>query len=401
MTELFRFRTGDTTGDGTDIYDNAEERERALQYSRIHEWLTLVDLIWGSLASILILASGLSARMRDEAERIAPRRVGPVMPYALGAALLSFVTSLPLSYLSGYIIEHRFKLSNQSLGAWLGDQLKGLGVSIVLAVPLAQGVYWVIRRYPQRWWAILSGLTIPFTIILANLVPVLLLPLFNKFEPLRNGALAERMKRLAAEQGVNVSDVLQMDMSKQTKKANAFFTGVGNTKRIVLGDTLLDEFTEDEVEVVIAHELGHQVHHDLWKMIGLQIPVTLTTFYASYRLLPSVSERFGRRFGLQPEQGAADVAALPLLTLLGGTASLGLTPIINAINRRWIEHRADEYALHLTGKRDAFITTMRKLGRMNLSNPNPPAIVKYLLYSHPPVKERIEYGERYDSGEKE
>ncbi len=395
MRQRFQIRAGNDTGGGADIYDNAEERERALRYSRTHEWLTLVDLIWGILGSVLVLATGLSAWMRDTVERVAPRRLGPAMPYALGAAILSFVTSLPLSYLSGYVIEHRYNLSNQTRLAWLIDQLKGLGVSLVLAAPLVQAVHWVIRRYPTRWWAVLSGLTIPFTIILANLAPVLLLPLFNKFEPLRDRSLAERIKRLAEEQGVHVSDVLQMDMSKQTKKANAFFTGVGNTKRIVLADTLLNEFTEDEVEVVLAHELGHQVHHDLWKLIGLQTPVTLAAFYASYRLFPAAGQRFGKRFGLRGKQGAADVAAIPLLTLLGGAASLGLTPLLNAINRRWIEHRADQYALQLTGKRDAFISTMQKLGRMNLSNPNPPAIVKYLLYSHPPIKERIEYGEGY------
>jgi STE24 endopeptidase len=380
-----------------EVYTDPQERDRALRYSRTQNWFALVNLIWGGLTSLIALATGLSAWMRDRATGIAPRRLGPSMPYALGAIVLSSLASLPLSYYQGFVIEHRYGLSNQTRPAWLVEQLKGLGVSLALALPLVQGVYWVIRRYPRRWWAILSGLTIPVTVVLANLAPVLLLPLFNKFTPLKDRALADRIKKLAASQGVHVSDVMQMDMSKQTKKANAFFTGVGNTKRIVLGDTLLDEFTRDEVEVVLAHELGHQVHRDLWKMIGLQIPVTLSTFYAAHRLLGPALQRFGHRWKLDLEQGASDVAVLPLLSLLGGAASLGLTPLLNAISRNWMEHRADRYALDLTGKRKAFISAMKKLGRTNLSDPKPPALVKYLLYTHPPLQERIDFGRSYDT----
>ena len=241
----------------------------------------------------------------------------------------------------------------------------------------------------------LSGLTIPITVILANLAPVLLLPLFNKFEPLENEKLAKRIRKLAAGQGIHVSEVLQMDMSKQTKKANAFFTGLGNTKRIVLGDTLLDEFDEDEVEVVLAHELGHQVHRDIWKLIGLQLPVTLLTFYVSNRLIGPVMRRFGSRWGLRTDEGARDIAALPLLMLLGGLARLVLMPALNAISRNAVEHQADVYALDLTGKTDAFVGAMRKLGRMNLSNPKPSALVKFMLYSHPPLAERIAFGRSY------
>ena len=183
--------------------------------------------------------------------------------------------------------------------------------------------------------------------------------------------MAKRITDLAAGQGVRVSEVLQMDMSKQTKKANAMFTGVGNTKRIILADTLLDEFTADEVEVVLAHELGHQVHRDLWKLIGLQVPVTLVTFFAAHRLTRPIMDRFGEKWGLKVEEGAADVAALPLLSLVGGAAGMVVGPALNAIIRRWIEHPADVYALDLTRKRGAFISAMEKLGKMNLSNPRP------------------------------
>jgi STE24 endopeptidase len=242
-------------------------------------------------------------------------------------------------------------------------------------------------------------LLIPFSVLLANLAPVLIMPLFNKFEPISDRDLEERIKRMAAGQGVTVSRVLQMDMSKQTKKANAFFTGIGNTKRIVLGDTLLDEFNRDEIEVVMAHELGHQVHRDLWKLIALQLPLTLGTFFTVQRLAPGILTRFGRSWGVRPEQGVEDPAALPLLGLIGALFSLFTGPAVNAVIRRTVEHPADVYALRLTGNPEAFIGAMDKLGRMNLSDPNPPRLIKWLFHNHPTLKERVDYGRAFSERE--
>ncbi len=383
-------------GDTSDaVYGDATERERARRYSRAHQWLTLAGILWSALLCTAALTSGLSAWLRDRDERIAPRRLGPAIPYALAATALSALASLPLTYYNSFVLEHRYGLSNQSRRAWLGEQLKQMGVGTALGLPIAQVVYWIVRRYPRHWWAILSALTIPFTVVLSQLAPVLILPLFNKYEPLHDRALAERIKRLAATQGVRVADVLQMDMSKQTRKANAFFMGLGRTKRIVLGDTLLAEFTPDEVEVVLAHELGHQVHHDLWKGIGIGALTTLATSYGVHRLARPLIARADPRWGLNRERGAADVAALPLLVLLLDALSLAIAPLRNAWTRRRIEHAADRYALDLTRDPAAFVGAMEKLGRMNLADPAPPAIVKHLLYSHPPLHERIAFGRSY------
>jgi STE24 endopeptidase len=173
------------------------------------------------------------------------------------------------------------------------------------------------------------------------------------------------------------------------------FTGLGNTKRIVLGDTMLDEFTPDEVEVVLAHELGHQVHRDLWKLIALSAPTSVVALYSAHRFTPALIKRFGARWGLDSDAGLQDVAAMPLFTLVGRGATLAITPLLAALSRNLIEHPADRYALDLTGNREAFIGAMEKLARMNLSNPRPSALVKYLLYDHPPIGERIEFGRKY------
>jgi len=392
---MHRYLQSNLAGNGNGIYHDPQERERAVRYSRIREWLVLAGTALGILESVAVLATGLSARLRDASDRIAPRKLGPVMPYTAAITLLSFVASLPLSYISDFVVEHHFDLSNQSRRSWFLDQCKGTGVGLVIGVPMAQGVYWVIRRWPARWWAILAGLTVPLSIVMVNLAPVLLMPLFNKFVPLKDDALTQRIKDLAAGEGVNVSAVLQMDMSKQTKKANAMFTGIGNTKRIVLGDTMLDEFTPDEIEVVLAHELGHQVHHDIWKLIALSAPTSIVGLFCAHRLAPIVMKRFGTSWGLDTERGLQDVASLPLLTLTAGVALQALTPLMNAISRNVVEHPADEYALNLTGNAGAFIGAMEKLGRMNLSNPNPSALVKFFLYSHPPLAERIAFGRSY------
>ncbi len=384
------------SGGDQPLYNDDHEQTRAIRYNRTREWLTLVGMIWSAAISIVALATGFSAWLRNRATAIAPQKLGPAMPYTLAATLLATLASAPLSYYSGYLVEHQYNLSNQTRRGWLIEQLKGVGLSIALELPLIQGVYWIIARYPRRWWAIFSALTVPLTVVLANLAPIVIMPLFNKFEPLADRALAERIKALAAAQGVTISEVLQIDMSKQTRKANAFFTGLGNTKRIVLGDTLLREFTPEEVEIVIAHELGHQVHGDIWKMIGLGALSTTLTTWALQRLLPPLNTRFGRRFGLDQRRGAADVAALPLLTLILSGVSLVLTPVQNAISRILIEREADRYALDLLHNRAAFISAMEKLGRMNLADPDPPALVKYLLYSHPTLRERIAFANQRD-----
>lgn len=377
------------------VYRSEAEFSRALSYSNTRERLAVAGMVWNAALSLGILVSGVSGGLRSFAARHSPARLGPVMLFTALLSGLTFVVSLPFSYFGGFVIEHRYNLSNQRRRAWFFEQVKGLAVGIILGGVLLQGVYSIIRRYPRRWWAILASMTVPLSILMVNLAPVVLLPLFNTFTPLKNRSLAGRIKKLAAQQGVHVSDVLQMDMSKQTKKANAMFTGIGNTKRIILGDTLLEEFTDDEIEVVLAHELGHQVHHDIWKLIALSAPATVVGLYVAHRLSPAALARFGKRWGLNVELGLADVATMPLLGLLAGGTMQAITPIVNGITRTCIERPADRYALDLTGKREAFISAMEKLGRMNLSNPRPSALVKYLFHDHPTLQERIDFARYY------
>ena len=364
----------------------ASDAERAVRYSRTREMLAVVGIGYGLLVQALLFGSGASAGLRDLVRRRATRVWQVDLGYALLYATIEHALGLPLAYYRDYVVEHRYQLSNQTRRDWALEEAKKAGVGLLFELPLTVAVFAMIRRWPARWWMILTGLALPFTVVLAQLYPVLIAPLFNRFEPLRDAALAERIRALASRAGVRVADVMQMDMSRQTRKANAFFAGIGPTKRVALGDTLVDQFTADEVEVVVAHELGHQVHGDVWKGIALGTVLTLIGAYGVARFAPPLAARSRSRSGV----GAIDdVASLPLLGALLGLFSVLAMPLANGFSRRFVERPADRYALELTGRADAFVSGMERLGRLNLADPDPPAIVRLVLHGHPTLAERI------------
>lgn len=375
-----------------DGLDGGQE-QRAARYARTHEWLAVADLVLRSCLMLLALATGSSASLRSLARGLSPRFSPGI--YTAAGTVLSSLIALPFTFYGGFIVERRYELSNQSPSGWLLDWVKGVGLGAVLAAPLVQGASWVMGRWKRAWWAVLSAMLLPITIVAAQLAPVAILPIFNKFERVENEDLEERVKRMAAKQGVAVSQVLCMNMSKQTKKANAFFTGIGRTKRIVLGDTLLRDFDPSEVDVVVAHELGHQVHGDIWKLIALQVPLTLGSFLTMHLAVPRILNRWGGSWGLSVDDGLRDPAALPLVGLIATVFSVAMGPLTNAWVRRAVEYRADAFSLELTNNPSAFVTAMQRLGRMNFSDPDPPRLVKWLFHDHPTLRERIQLAEKF------
>ena len=369
----------------------AQQVQKARRYNREKERLHLIGLAFGLVSGALVVFSGSGAGLRSRVQRRAGGGIAGRSAVVALYALLSWLAGLPLSYYSGYVVEHRYDLSNQSHRGWAWDQLKGLGLGLALEVPLVDGVYAVIGRWPRRWWAIVSAASIPLTVVMAQLFPVLIAPIFNKYEPLKDQELARRLKDLAAGSGVRVADVLQMDMSRQTKKANAFFAGLGATKRIVLADTLLDNFTSEEIEYVVAHEIAHQAHGDIWRLVAVGSAFTVGMSWLVDRVARRLLDNLGRRIGVDD---LADVATLPLLGWLLSVAGLVLGPVQNAYSRA-IERRADAFAFRLTRDPLNAASGLARLGEVNLSDPKPPALVRYLLYSHPPVVERVEHARRF------
>jgi STE24 endopeptidase len=358
---------------------------KAKRYSRTKLAVLLLSTLWTVARLAWFASDRRAARLRASVAKGLPdRRLAPAAFFALTTAL-SWLSSVPITYFGGHQVERRFGLTRQSTGGWLGDQAKGLLLGVLLQTPLLTAAYAVIQRRPRDWWLIIAGASVPLTVALSNLAPVLLMPLFNKFEPLYDEALVARIRSLAARSGVRISDVYEMDMSRQSEKPNAMFTGLGNTKRIVLGDTLLAGFSQDEVEAVVAHELGHQVHGDIWRLIGFGAGAGFGTAWLLSRIAPLAVERTRQRTGVSD---IGDEASLPVLALLMTAMGLFLMPVQVAFSRA-MERRADRFAVELTRNGAAYARAMEGLAAQSLADPDPPRPVVVLLYSHPPIVERI------------
>jgi STE24 endopeptidase len=358
---------------------------RAKRYSRIRLALLAAGTAWGTARTATFAFSGGSAALRDLARSKAPHPALAAPAYVAATVVASWVGRLPLAYVGGHRVERAFGLTKQTTRGWLGDEGKGLAIGLAFQVPATCGAYALIRRRPRDWWLILSGLTVPLAAVLSQLAPVVIMPIFNRFEPLADRELAGRVTALSERAGVRIADVYRMDMSRQSERANAFFTGLGATKRIVLGDTLLDRFTPKEIEGVVAHELGHQVHGDIWRLVALAGAFGFGAAYLLAKVGPAVIDRTSYRTGVT-ELG--DVASLPLLEVLLALGGAIAVPIQSAVSRA-IERRTDRYALELTGDGETYAAAMGRLAAQNLADPDPPKAIVLLLYSHPPIAERI------------
>ena len=360
-----------------------ERQEQARQYASITRRLMLVDLGLGALYLLAWLVFGWSASLKEALLQITGNDWLLVAGYGIVFGGIYLALGLPLAYYEEFVLPHRFGQSNQDLKGWVSDQVKGTLVGGLLGGALLEIIYAVLRAAPETWWLWAAGILLAFNVLLANLAPVLLLPLFYKLKPLdeQYADLGARLVRLARQAGTQVRGVFQIDMSRRTKSANAALTGLGNTRRILLGDTLLTEFTHDEIETVLAHELGHHIHKDIPVGILIQSALTLVGLYLA---------GLGLGWGVQALgfSGPADIAALPWLGIVLGVYGLVTKPLGNAYSR-WRERRADEYALQATGNGPAYASALTRLANQNLADADPEPWVEWLLYSHPALGKRI------------
>ena len=366
-----------------------ERQKTAKRYASIKRRLMLVELTIAGLYTLSWLLFGWSKILKDFLLNFTANDWLLVLGFALVFGGIYYIITLPLSYYSGFVLPHRFDQSTQSLKGWITDQVKGLVVSGILGGLLLEIIYFVLRTYPDLWWLWSAGVLLVFSVILANLAPVILLPIFFKLEPLgeERSDLVERLVNLAERAGTKVRGVLKIDMSRRTKAANAALTGLGNTRRILLGDTLLDNFSDDEIETVLAHELAHHVHNDLPLGIIIESLTTLIGLWLASLILEWGVDFFGF-------EGVWDIAAFPLFALVMGLYGLVTMPLGNAWSR-WRERLADRYALQQTGKSQAFVSAMTRLANQNLAEVDPEPWVVFLLHSHPPLRERIAMAERF------
>lgn len=367
---------------------NPERQQKAREYARIGRRIFVAELILGAFYVLAWILAGLSPWLRDQVHLITQATWLSVPLFAFGFGLPYAILTAPLGYYSGFVLPHKYEQSTQSLKEWLVDQFKGLLVASALGLIILEIVYGLMEIAPATWWLWMGLVMLIFTVVLSNLAPVLIFPLFFKYHPLEDEALTRRLTRLAERAGAQVKGVYVFDMSSKTVAANAAVMGLGNTRRIVLGDTLIDKFTPDEIETVLAHELGHHAHHDLTWGIIVQSAITLAGFW-----LANLVMRWG--VGFFGYAGLSDPATLPLLMIALAVFGLITMPLGNAWSR-WREVKADTYALRTTGNPQAFISAMTRLANQNLADAEPLAWVEFLLHSHPSISKRVAMAQRFD-----
>jgi len=364
--------------------DTPEARE----YNRTRRWLELGDLAVSFGFLIVLLVTGWTKTLSGLATRMAPDRYWlDLFFYVMFLSVISKILGFALDFY-GFRLEHRFNLSNQRLFSWLKDEFKGWVLGLVMATVLAEIVYALIRTSPQYWWIIGWLIFMGLFVFFAQIAPVVLFPLFYKFAPLQNDELKARLMRLGERAGTRVRGVYEWKLSEKSKKANAALTGLGNTRRIILADTLLQNYSDDEIEAVLAHELGHHVHGHMVKMIVVQALVTLAGFWAANAVLRYAIDEQGMF------QHLADFANLPLLALVASGLSLLLMPALNAYSR-FTERQADLYCWKCVADVTPYISAMEKLARQNLSESHPSRLVELLFHSHPPISKRIAAAEAW------
>ena len=366
-----------------------EKQKQAKAYARIRRRLWVVDTVFSTLYFLAWILLGWAISLRTALSNLITNEwlLVPLFVAVFGG--IYFLLNLPLGYYSGFVLPHRFGQSNQTLKDWVTDQIKGIAVGAPFGLILLELLYLALRATGDLWWLWAAGGLLVFNVLLINLAPILIMPLFNKYVPLgdEHKELADRLLNLAERAKTKVRGVFKYDMSKRTKAANAALTGIGNSRRIVIGDTLINEFSTDEIETVLAHELGHHVHRDIPVLVTFGIlSTTLGLYLASLGLNWAIGT-----FGFM---SPADVAALPALGLIFGIYDFFTMPLNNAISR-WRENMADDYALQATGKHEAFASAFTRLANQNLGEVDPENWVVFMFYSHPPLGERIEKARRW------
>jgi STE24 endopeptidase len=367
-------------GDPTPLQTDSPEARR---YNRIRRWLGIADFIVGFAFLTVLLVTGWSGWLRDLALRMGFRNYSlSVFMYLLLLLLISKTLGIGLDYY-GFRLERRFKLSLQRFRSWAWDEVKGFLVSLVMGSIVVELLYFTIREWPQHWWLLAWALFMGLFIGLAQLAPVLLFPIFYKFEPLENEDLRRRLVVLSERAGTRVRGVYRWKLSEKSKKANAALTGLGATRRIILADTLLDNYSADEIEAVLAHELGHHVHRHILKSILVQTGITLLGFWAANWALHYAVDRHLFDF-----DSLSDFANLPLLALVSVVLSFLLMPALNAYSR-FNERQADRYAFESIASVDPFISSMNKLAEQNLAERTPSKWVEWFFHSHPAISRRL------------
>ncbi|MCS7049075.1 MAG: M48 family metallopeptidase [Verrucomicrobiae bacterium] len=364
-----------------------QRRARAKQYERIHNWLYLGDIILTLGILVVLLWTGASATIAQWARTVVSNPWLHVPLYVTVLVIGLKLVFLPLSYVVDYRLEHRFGLSTETLAGWLKDQAKSLALNLGLGVVVVDIVYFLLRQLGEWWWLAAGTFLLVFGVVLSALYPVAILPWFYKLTPVEDESLRAKLTALAQQVNVRLLGIYRMQLSDKTRKANAAFAGLGRTRRILLGDTLLDRFAPDEIEVVLAHEIAHYKHRDVSRLLAWNALTIFGGLWVTEQILTRALAWFGFA-------DRADIGALPLLALCLVVFGLVVMPLNNAFSR-WREWEADRAALAMTGNADAMVRALEKLADQNLADPEPHPWIEFLLHDHPSLGRRIAFAKRW------
>ena len=355
---------------------------QARRYHRLQRRLGAVDLVLGLGVMGVVLATDWTSDFRNFAVQLAgDSHSAALFLYTTILLLLARFLGLWLDYI-GFRVEHRYGLSRQRLRSWAWDQVKGFALAFLFGQVLVQLVYFLIRMQPQWWWVTAWAVLLLLSVLLAQIAPVVLFPIFFRFRVLTDEELTSRLTQMCERAGAKIRGVYEWKLSEKTKKANAALMGLGRTRRIVISDTLLETCNHDEIEAVLAHELGHHVHRHMWKAIAVQGMVTFFGFWCL-----KLAVRWAA-LGWERHYQQIDFANLPLMILVTTGISVLLMPVMNAYSR-FNERQADVYAWRTVGSVQAFCSAMEKLAALNLAEREPSRWVELLFHSHPATGRRM------------
>ena len=350
------------------------------RYHRLQLRLHLARLALGAIYLVALVFAGGGTALAAFAARLTASAPGQVALVAMALAVGHALLGLPLTWLSSWVLPRRYGLLHQPLSGWLADRAKAAALGAVIGLAGVEVVYTLLRATPL-WWLATAAIAFAFSIALTAVVPIVILPMFFRLTPLADTTLAARLLALANRAGVRAIGVWIADQSRKSRTANAAVVGLGRTRRILLYDTLAAGFRPEEIEAVLAHELGHHVHGDVRRGLLVQGVLGVVTFWLADQALCAGVNRFGYA-------GVADPAGLPWLALVLGVLGLVVTPLVNAFSRR-IERQADDFALALTRDPTGFIGAMERLATLNLAERRPHPLKEALLFSHPALDRRI------------
>lgn len=363
--------------------------ERAARYHRLKRRAGLVASAWQGGFLAILLASGATGAIRDAAVGLASVlgswEALVVSVYVAVVVLALEAGTLPMAFYSSYVLEKRYGLSVEGRSQWLRQHSRAAALGLAFTLVASIFVYETLRRWPGWWWLISAGAYSLVLVVLTAVAPLALLPLFYRVTPLSHGGLEGRLRALAERAGVANLRFFRLALSARTRKVNAAFAGVGRSRRVLLSDRLIDEYSADEVAAIVAHEIGHNVAHDVWRGVGLEIVTGLVAALVAHAALRSFSASTGLTH-------PADVAGLPLLALAVGAVWMAASPLACALSRS-AERRADSFALGMADP-SAYASALRRMAGHNLSEPHPSRLVQMFYHTHPPVEERIAAAER-------